>query len=179
MRVQNTFFSSLAASAGALATAALLVSCGASGGGAADDLTEAEKSRIAEEYRDCMAEGGLDANVAFDGGDLNIDVGGGDDTTEEQMLATEAGCEPILERLEAGGPQLTPDEEAELADALLEVQKCLADEGYVITIDGSGINVDGDDQPDGFDEAAYADLEDECFREAAPELYAKYGPGDE
>lgn len=183
----------LKASAGALAAALVMAACGSDGGGgdaggdgssaetpsAAGDLSETEKSRIAEEYRDCMAEGGLEATVDYGGDGLGIDIGAGDGISEEEMLATEAACEPILADLDTGGPELSPEEEAELADALLEVQSCLAEEGYVITVDGNGINLNDEDQPADFDEAAYLELEDECLRRAAPELYAKYGPEGE
>lgn len=175
---------SLWGSAGAVAAALLLAACGGDGGGASaagsGELTETEKSRIAEEYRDCMAEGGMDATVNFDGGGLGIDVSGGDDLSQEEMLEFEATCEVILAPLDASGPQMSPEEEAQLVDAAYAVQKCVAEEGYVVEVspDG-GIGLNSDDQPEGFDEAVYLEVEDACFQEAVPELYAKYGPGSE
>lgn len=162
--------------AGFTVGALLLASCGIGGDASSgfDDLSEAEKSRVAEEYRDCMADGGLEAQVDYSSG-LDISVTGGD-ISEEQMLAVEAACEPILSALDQG-QELDPEDEARLADALLEAQKCLADAGYVVSLSDNGINLDSDDQAEGFDEAAYAEQEDECFRQADPELYEKYSPG--
>ncbi len=158
-----------------IAATLLLSACGALPGGgdsAFDDLSEAEKSRVAESYRDCMAEGGLEAQVDYSNG-LNIDVNGGDISMEEAMKV-EAECEPLLADLDQEF-DMTPEQEARLADATAKVQKCLAEDGYVITImtDG-GISLDSDDQPAGFDEAAYAAAEEACFREADPELFEEF-----
>ncbi len=161
----------------------MLAACGDGGGASASssELSETEKSRIAEEYRDCMAEGGLEATVNFEDNGLGIDVTGEDASiTEEEMRATEAACESILIDLDTG-PDLSPEEEAQLADATHEVVDCVAKEGYVVSVseDGMGIELDDADQPEGFDEAVYLEVENECFKQAVPELYAKYGPDSE
>lgn len=162
--------------AGLAGVALLLAACnGAGPAAAADDLSEADRSRIAEEYRNCMAEGGLDAAVDYDNGlDINVSV---DDVSDEQAQVTEAACEPILADLERGY-ELTPEEEARLADISLEVQKCLADAGYVVEVSPQGgVSLNNNDQAAGFDEAEYAEAEEECFRTAAPDLVADLEKG--
>jgi hypothetical protein len=158
-----------------VAGAALLASCGVVGGASAiDELSEAEKSRIAEQYRDCMAEGGLDGRVSFDGGSIDIEVSGSADINEEEALALEARCEQILEDLD-GGQQMDPEDEARFIDASADIQKCLGDKGYIVTIVDGGIDLNSDDQGEDFDEAAYLEAEDECLQEVVPDLYEKYG----
>ncbi len=159
----------------ALAAAALVTSCGLGlEGSATDDLSEAEKSRLAEDFRDCLAEGGLEGNVSFDGG-INIDVGGGDDLDPETMRAVEVECEKLLEEIDTG-QEIDPEDQARLLDASADIEACLAAEGYAVTIgDGGGINIDSDDQPAGFDEAEYLLVEEDCIRQAVPDLWEKYG----
>jgi hypothetical protein len=140
---------------------------------AGDDLSEADKSRIAEAWRDCLAEDGVRGEIDYSGGiDIGVEIPEG--MSEEQVQETEARCEPILNDLDAA-PELSPEQEAELADVLLDVQQCMADEGYVISISGGGISVDSADQPADYDEAAYAEAEDRCFRTVAPDLYDEFG----
>lgn len=158
-----------------VAGAAILASCGIAGGAsAASGLSEADKSRLAEEYRDCMAEGGLVGEVSFEGGAINIDVGGGDGIDEEEMLATEAECEKILEDLD-GGQEMDPEDEARLIDASADIQRCLGEKGYVVTVVDGGIDLNSDDQGEDFDEAAYLEAEEACFIEVVPDLFEKYG----
>ena len=165
-----------------MAAAALLASCGSGIGASGSDnaLTEAEKSRIAEQWRDCMAEGGLEADVQYDGGGLDISVGGGPDVDDAQMMEIEAGCEPILEGLENdSAPDLTPEEQAQFEDGIVEVEKCMLDAGYVVRVDDEGLSVNSEDQPEGYDEAALEETEAACWEAAVPELWAKYGEGSE
>ena len=160
---------------GLLAVGAL-AACGAESPLAGSDLSEAEKSRIAEEWRDCLAADGIRGEIDYSNGlDIGVDVPAG--MSEEQVQAVERACESILNDLDAG-PELSPEQEAELADALLEVQRCLAAEGYVVSVDGGGINVNSSDLPDDYDPAAYAEAEDRCFRTAAPELFEQFGGDD-
>ena len=165
-----------AAAIAAVAGAVLLVGCGLQGASAIDGLSEADKSRIAEEYRDCMAEGGLDGRVSFDGNSINVDVGAGDGVDEEEMLAVEATCEQILEDLD-GGQQMDPEDEARLIDASADIQQCIAEKGYVVTVSGASIDLNSDDQDENFDEAEYLEVEEACFKEVVPELFEKYSEG--
>ncbi len=159
-----------------VAVAMLLAACGVDSPLTSDNVSEAEKSRIAEAWRDCLSDGGVRGEIDYSNGvDIGVEIPLG--MSEEQVQAVEAECEPILNDLEAQ-PDLSPEQEAELADAMLEVQRCLADEGFVVSVDGGGISIDSADQPADFDEAAYAEAEDRCFREAAPQLYEEFGGGD-
>ena len=162
--------------AGAVAVVSLLSACGSDSPLTSDELTEAEKSRIAEAWRDCLADGGVRGEIDYSNG-INIGVEIPAGMSEEQVQAVEAECEPILNDIDPE-MELSPEQEAELADAMLAVQKCLADEGYVVSIEGGGINTNSADQPADFDEAAYAEAEDRCFREAAPDLYEEFGGQD-
>lgn len=161
--------------AAALAVAGLtFAGCGStSPTGAAAELSELQKSRIAEEWRDCMAEGGLIAEIQYEDG-LDISVGSDGDATDEEMMEVEAGCEPILAGLE-GTFEIDPDDQARLIDIGADLQKCIADAGYVVRVDAEGgIELNSDDQPDNFDEAAYAEAEEGCYKELVPDLYEKY-----
>ena len=163
----------------AVAAALVLSSCGIDGASATDNLSEADKSRIAEEFRDCLAEYGLEGDVSFDGGGIGVDIGGDVDLGPEEMRAVEVECEKLLEDLDSG-PELEPEEQAQLIDAAPVLQKCLRDQGYDVEVDGEGgINFSTDSEDgDNFDETEYALAEETCFKEALPELWAKYGEGN-
>ena len=151
---------------------AVLTACGPDNLLTSDDLSEADKSRIAEAWRDCLSAEGIRGEIDYSNGiDIGVEIPQG--MSEEQVQAVEAECEPILNDLDVA-PELSPEQEAELADAMLEVQRCLADAGFVVSVDGGGISVDSADQPAGTDEAAYAEAEARCFREAAPDLFEEF-----
>ncbi len=159
----------------ALVAAVFLAGCGGIGGASAtDDLSEAEKSRIAEDYRDCMAEAGLEGEVNFDNGGLDISVGIPEGVSDEEALEIERECESLLEPA-ASGLEMDPEDEARLIDASADLEKCITAKGYVVTMDGGGISLDSADQAEGFDDAQYLQDEDDCYREVVPDLYEKYG----
>ncbi len=166
----------------AVAGAAMLASCGSGAGAGAADLSEADKTRVAEDFRECMAKYGLDANVDFEGGNLNIDVGSleaDQDPTLEQEKAAEEECEKLLEVLD-GGSQLDPEDEARLIDAAPALQKCLREKGYDIEVDADGgISFESDgDANDGIDETEYLLAEDDCYKQVVPDLWEKFGEGN-
>lgn len=168
----------------ALTGTTLLAACDAVGGGSAtNDLSEAEKSRLAEEYRNCMEEGGLIGNVSFENNGVSIDVEIGPEAEtlpEEEILAIEIECEKLLEEVDSG-QEIDPEDEARLIDAAADVQQCLAKAGYVVDIGPDGgveFNSDNQDDFDDLDEAAYLEAEDACYREVVPDLYEKYGGGN-
>lgn len=162
------------AAAVAVATALAAASCGIGGASASSGLSELQKSRIAEEWRDCMAAGGLtNVELQYDNGiDIGVEIPEG--IPEEQVLEIEAGCESILEQLDASF-ELDPNDQATLIDASADLEKCLADAGYVVTMSDGGVELNSEDQSEGFDEAAYLEVETACYKEIVPELYEKYG----
>ncbi len=169
----------------ALASVTLLAACDAIGGASATaNLSEADKSRLAQEYSNCMEEGGLVGHVTFENNGVSIDVEigpEGETLPMEEITAIELECEKILEDLDSG-QQMDPEDEARLIDASADVQQCLAEAGYVVAINPEGgIEFNSDDQDEfdeSFDEAAYLEAEDNCYREVVPDLYEKYGEGN-
>ncbi len=182
MRANKTLSTRAVALAGAMLLAGL-TSCGV-GAAATDNLSEADKTRIAEEYRDCLAEYGLEGAVSFENGAINVDIGvseGTDaaDLTNEELLAAEAECEMLLEDLDAG-TQMDPEEEAQLIDAGPALQRCLNEKGYDVQVSADGgIDFSSDDQTEqSFDETEYIAAEEDCYQQVVPELWEKYGEGN-
>lgn len=155
-----------------LVVALALSACGTAGG-SSSALSELEKSRIAEEWRNCMAEGGLTADIQYDDG-INIGVEVPDGISDEQVREIEAGCESIIEELDASF-SIDPDDQAALIDAGADLQKCMADAGFTVEIDDQGgISTTSDGLDEGFDEEAIHEAEEACYRQVVPELYEKY-----
>lgn len=118
------------------------------------------------EYEQCMEDQGVSMSLAVEGGDgaaiETIETDGDDEALEfdgqnldvEDFEAATEVCEPILEDA-FGSFELSPEEEAEMADQMLELEKCLADEGFDIDMNGgNSFQIGGDDMDfEAFEEA--------------------------
>ena len=135
------------------------------GGGARGSDEEVDPEIAMAEYEQCMADQGIDLDFgeAVDGAvveefEIDEDAADGgadaaiaiDDLDEFEAAAGE--CDQILE--EAFGEfELTPEEEAEFADQMLELERCLSDEGFDIDMSGNAFELDEDIDFEAFEEA--------------------------
>ncbi|MDW3175950.1 MAG: hypothetical protein R8J94_01040 [Acidimicrobiia bacterium] len=148
---------------------------GANDGGGAqntDSGEEVDPEFAMAEYEKCMSDHGLDLDFASEGDGASIqtldevpsdalDQDGvitGDFFDEEFEAAMEE-CEPILEEA-FGSFELTPEQEAEMADEMLEMQRCLSDEGFDIDMTGNSFALDEGIDFEAFDAAMRACGED-------------------
>ncbi len=176
MRV--TMFRPVRTAAVALAGAALLASCGSGAGAGAAGLSEADKTRVAEDFRDCLAENGLEGGVNFEENGISIDIGGDTDMEPEELQAIEQECEKLLEALDSG-EEMDPEDEARMIDAGPALQKCLQDKGFDVEVDAQGgISSETNDGDEPIDEGEFAIAEDDCIKELLPDLWEKYGEGN-
>lgn len=138
------------------------------GGGARGSDEEVDPEIAMAEYEQCMEEQGVSMSLAVEGGDgasietLETDADANDDSLElsgegldlEEFEAAAEACDPILEDA-FGSFEMTPEQEAEMADQMLELEKCLADEGFDIDMSGgNSFQIGGDDMDfEAFEEA--------------------------
>jgi hypothetical protein len=159
------------------------------GGGGRPDSSEFEDAAL--EFAQCMRDHGIDMpdpQIDSDGGRTRVQIGGGpgqspelgpDGQPSEEFQAAQEACQPILEEA-APEMQLTPEEQAEMQDRLVEMAECMRERGHdmpdpqvgeggMVTIGGGpgqGGPVPGSPEEDEF----MADME-ECSEEAGmPEM---------
>lgn len=137
--------------------------------GSGEPMTEAEMTRVLEEWRDCVeAEEvpGLTVSVGLNNGvpEIGIDFDGND---EAVAVAAEEKCEPLLADLIAQFEDQAPSD-AEQADQLLALQKCMADKGIEIFIEDNGISIDLDGSST-LTEEDVQNAEDACFEQIQSE----------
>lgn len=179
---------------GALAIAAGLLFA-ACGNGTVDEASQGELASIASSttapatadtpsapvdqdeafarFSACMAEHGVAVNFGTGGGapvpgETPDDVSS-DPISPEKVEEADAECSPILEE-SFGSFDLDPEQEAEMADQMLSLQLCLADEGYEIEINGNGFSPGQVSDMDEFNAAL-----DQCGREIGLGI----GPGSD
>lgn len=141
-------------------------------GGGADAAAireEGEDSEISEEdaeaaiaqYDKCMADFGIELDLgSAGGGGADVEstqfVEGADDGgalfDEDSFDEASETCDPILEDA-FGDFELSPEQEAEMADQMLEMQKCLADAGFDIDMSEGAFELDPDVDFDEFENA--------------------------
>lgn len=99
------------------------------------------------EFEACMADHGVTVAISGSGGAPVDDLVPGPEpareVTPEDLEAAEAACEPILDDA-FGSFDLSPEQEAEQADALLEMEHCLAEAGFEIDMTGGSFQVPQD-----------------------------------
>jgi len=99
------------------------------------------------EFEACMADHGVTVAIGGPGGapvdDLDPSSEPAQEVTPADLEAAEAECEPILDNAFASF-DLSPEQEAERADELLEVQQCLAEAGFEIDMSGGRFQVPQD-----------------------------------
>lgn len=124
------------------------------------ELSEADQEKAMAEYESCMADAGVDIG-SFIGGDSggaaveSIEVGSGEDGEPLDFEAFETAaeaCDQILEDA-FGSFEMTPEQEAEAADQMLEMQRCLSEAGFDINLDDNAFELDENVDFEAFEEA--------------------------
>lgn len=109
---------------------------------------EVDEALVMAEYEACLADLGIDVSGIGGGGsgeavqelEVDIDDQGGTPDFDSFEAAT-AQCDEILEDA-FGEFELSPEQEAEQADAMLELQRCMAAKGFEIQLDGGAFELD-------------------------------------
>jgi hypothetical protein len=118
-----------------------------------DEMVDPEEAFA--RFEACMKDQGVDVLGGIAGADVPID-----DLTEdpdgapsfEDIEAAQAECEPILDEA-FGSFDLSPEQEAEQADQLFAVQRCLSDQGFEIDVSGNQLSVEQLEDMAAFDSA--------------------------
>ena len=111
------------------------------------------------EFEACMSEYGVTVAIGGLGaGGASVDElePAGDqpfeNVTPEDIEAADAACQPILDNA-FGSFDLSPEQEAEQADAMLEMQQCLSAAGFDIDMTGNAFELSPDIDFDEFNKA--------------------------
>lgn len=126
------------------------------------ELSEADTEKVFAEYEKCMADNGITMQTAGDTEGAfsmeNTSESGpsgeaGDQfaAPPEDFEAAEEECNPILEDA-FGSFEMSPEQEAEMADQMLDLQRCMADAGYELDLEGNSFTIGAEDG-DGFEDA--------------------------
>ncbi len=118
-----------------------------------EDEEEVDPEIAMAEYEKCMEEQGVSISTAIEGdegvgfetfetdGDVgDTELSSGSFNPEDFEAAAEA-CDPILEDA-FGSFEMTPEQEAEMADQMLELEKCMSDQGFDIDMGGNSFQID-------------------------------------
>lgn len=132
----------------------------------ASSPTDADEA-IAQ-YEACMRDLGIDIEMG-DGGDgavtmemqSNTPAGTDQSTTDDGFDEASAACDPLLEGA-FGSFERDPQTEAEEADAALALQRCMADAGYEVDVQGGAVMMMTDDD-------AMLAMFDECEKQTMPD----------
>ena len=109
-------------------------------------------------FEACMADRGVEIQMAGVGGgaelpDPDFDPGSLAEFSPEDFAAAQEECDPILDDA-FGGFHMDPDQEAEFADMMLELERCLVDAGFEIEMGSAGdFALPGDTDFEAFDAA--------------------------
>ena len=127
------------------------------------DGEEVDPEIAMAEYEKCMADQGLDMQFVTEGNGATIETF--DDAPEdldedlslrefglEDLEAAEEICGPILEEA-FGSFEMTPEQEAEMADQMLELNRCMSDAGFDIDTTGGAFELDENIDFEAFEEA--------------------------
>jgi hypothetical protein len=115
------------------------------------------------EYEKCMADQGVDVSMAvageegssietFETDPNDIDANAGAELDFEDFEAAAEICETILEDA-FGSFEATPEQEAEFADQMLELEKCMSEAGFDIDMSGNSFQLDESIDFQAFEEA--------------------------
>lgn len=131
------------------------------------ELSDADRDEAFAEYSDCLAELGVMVDFSMsEGATIEREVDEDRERkiiTEEDAEAAMAECDPLLDSA-FGSVDQTPEEEAEFADSMLVMEKCLESAGISVEVDGHRITPDPNDP--NFDVAAMHETMKECEAEA-------------
>ena len=158
------------------------------GGGNRPDSQEFQDAALA--YAQCMRDHGIDVpdpTFTDDGGGMTQRIPEGEDPESDEFQAAEEECRSAMEDALPEPEQLSPEEQAERQDQLLEMAQCMRDKGYDMPdpeVNGDGgVQIQmrggpGGPQGDGSgpDEQMQQDQE-ECNEQAGMENGPLGGPG--
>lgn len=138
-------------------------------GDSSEDADVVDPDLAFAEYEKCMEDNGIEMEAAGDGAftqsvEMSADEPSDgislDQLSEEAFAEAADACDPILEDA-FGSFELSPDEEAEVADRQLDFQKCLKDQGFDADAgEGGSLTITGE-----FDEADFQAAADACGAE--------------
>ncbi len=123
-----------------------------------EEVSEADQEKAFAEFEACMTEYGVDVSFSAGGGSVEVPgeqdapTDGFENMTPEKMEEASAACDPILEDA-FGSFELSPEQEAEQADMMLEMQQCLAEEGFEIDLTGNSFALPANVDPTELDAA--------------------------
>ena len=143
---------------------------GAAGASKTDEETSPEDARLA--FADCMREHGVDIDDPEEGGGkfrIGIAPGGSADAVNEEGDPVndefEEAMDACRDELPQMGEELTPEERAEMEDAMLEFARCMREHGVDLPDPGDGGGVvriaPGGGKPDPEDEE-FQEAEEAC-----------------
>ena len=108
---------------------------------------EVDPEQAFAEFEACMAEYGVSVSFGDTGGaaveELQPESEPDQEFSLEDIEAAQEECDPILESA-FGSFDLSPEQEAEQADSMLELQQCMADAGFDIDMQGGAFEVPQD-----------------------------------
>lgn len=116
-------------------------------------------------YEACMLDFGIDVSALNGiGPGINDQSSGGEDPLRSGGSLDEAmdACDDLLQAALASFDIMSADEEAELADILLVIQRCMGDRGFAYDATTDSFVVDGN-------QAGYEAALDECYAVALPD----------
>lgn len=124
------------------------------------EVSEEDQEKAFAEYESCMADAGVDVSSALGGGEGGAAIetfessegDGGQDFDPEAFEAATEACNEILEST-FGSFEMSPEEEAEAADQMLEMQRCLSEEGFEIDLSGNSFELDENIDFEAFEDA--------------------------
>lgn len=128
------------------------------------EISEADEQRAMAEYEACLSDLGVDFSTSDDGDDggsideLEIQPEDGSDEIADidALEQAFAECDSIIEDT-FGSFELSPEEEAEMNDQMLALQRCMADKGIDADFSGgngsAAIELDPDTDWDALDAA--------------------------
>jgi hypothetical protein len=114
------------------------------GGGGANRPDSQEFQDAALAYAQCMRDHGIDVpdpTFTDDGGGMTQRIPEGEDPESDEFQAAEEECRSAMEDALPEPEQLSPQEQAERQDQLLEMAQCMRDKGYDMPdpeVDSSG-----------------------------------------
>jgi hypothetical protein len=152
--VKSKFVYGAAAAAAALALTLLVAACGGGSGDsdAAATPGKEDPQEAALDYARCMREHGVDMPDPDANGEIQLNVGPGDDM--EKVEEAQKACDHILQN---AGSRLSEEQQSVMQDALLKFAKCMREHGIdmpdpqfgeggrVTQQGGPGAGVDPDD----------------------------------
>ncbi len=116
------------------------------------------------EYEQCMADQGVTMSLAvageegssietFETDPNDADANAGAESLDfEDFEAAAEICEPILENAFRSF-EMTPEQEAEMADQMLELERCMSEAGFDIDMSGNSFQLDDSIDFEAFEEA--------------------------